>query len=52
VQGPGVTPNLSVVVQDPGEWDPNNSGKIAYEREMKARQLQLSAGDKFCPTQT
>jgi hypothetical protein len=52
VQGPGVTPNLSVLVQDPGAWDPNDPSKIAYERDLKARQLQLSAGDKFCPTQT
>ena len=52
VQGPGVTPNLDVVVQDPGAWDPNDPTKVVYEREMKARQLQLSAGDKFCPTQT
>jgi len=52
VQGPGVTPNLSVVVQDPGKWDPNDPDRVAYEREMKARQLQLSAGDRFCPTQT
>lgn len=52
VQGPGVTPNLSAVVPDHGEWDPNDAAKVAYEREMKARQLQLSQGDKFCPTQT
>ena len=26
--------------------------KMAYEREMKSRQLQLSRGDKFCPGQT
>ncbi len=52
VQGPGVTPNIRVTVQDPGVWDPNDPEKIAYERVMKERQLQLSAGDKFCPTQT
>ena len=52
VEGPGVTPNLSVVVQDPGAWDPGDPDKIAYQRQMKARQLQLSAGDRFCPTQT
>jgi hypothetical protein len=52
VQGPGVTPNLAAVVQDPGAWNPNDPAKVAYEREMKARQLELSAGDKFCPTQT
>lgn len=52
VQGPGVTPNLAPVVQDPGAWDPSDPAKVAYEREMKARQLQLSSGDRFCPTQT
>jgi hypothetical protein len=52
VQGPGVTPNLNVVLQDPGAWNPNDPAKVASERELKARQLQLSEGDKFCPTQT
>jgi hypothetical protein len=52
VQGPGVTPNLAAVVRDPGVWDPNDAAKVAFEREMKARQLVLSAGDSFCPTQT
>src|SRR6266545_4022201 len=52
VEGPGVTPNLGVVVQDPGASDPSDPDKMAYQRQMKARQLQLSAGDKFCPTQT
>jgi hypothetical protein len=52
VLGPGVTPNLSVVVADPGAWDPADSTKMAYQREMKTRQLQLSQGDKFCPGQT
>jgi hypothetical protein len=52
VQGPGVTPNLDVLVPDPGPWNPDDPEKVAYQREMKARQLQLSTGDKFCPTQT
>jgi hypothetical protein len=52
VVGPGVTPNLAVVVADPGAWNPEDPAKVAYERQMKARQLQLSEGDKFCPTQT
>ena len=52
MQGPGVTPNLDVLVPDPGPWNPDDPDKVAYQREMKARQLQLSAGDKFCPTQT
>jgi hypothetical protein len=52
VTGPGVTPNLSVVVDDPGAWNPNDPAKVAYEQQQKARQLELSRGDKFCPTQT
>ena len=52
VVGPGVTPNLAVVVADPGAWNPEDPAKVAFERQMKARQLELSRGDKFCPTQT
>jgi hypothetical protein len=52
VIGPGVTPNLAVVVPDPGGWNPEDPAKVGYEQEMRARQLQLSEGDKFCPTQT
>jgi len=52
VVGPGVTPNLDVTVDDPGTWNPNDPAKMQFENEMKARQLELSQGDKFCPTQT
>jgi len=52
VIGPGVTPNLSVDVPDPGSWDTGDATKMAYQREMKSRQLELSRGDKFCPGQT
>ena len=52
VQGPGVTPNLVATVTDPGAWDPGDASKMRYQQESKARQLQLSQGDKFCPTQT
>ncbi len=52
VQGPGVTPNLLGEVRDPGRWDPGDSAKVQYQAQMKALQLQLSQGDKFCPTQT
>ena len=47
-----MTPNIVGVVKDPGAWDPNNPEKMRFYNEMKARQLQLSQGDKFCPTQT
>src|SRR4051812_13222170 len=52
VLGPGVTPNLVATVDDPGAWDPNDEKKVAYENKMKALQLELSQGDKFCPSQT
>jgi hypothetical protein len=52
VQGPGVTPNLAVVVGDPGRWNPDDPAKAALEERLKARQLELSQGDRFCPTQT
>lgn len=52
VVGPGVTPNLVAEVKDPGAWDPSDPAKVAFENKMKALQLQLSEGDKFCPTQT
>ena len=52
VIGPGVTPNLDVSVRDPGVWNANDPAKAQLENAMRARQLQLSQGDKFCPTQT
>ena len=52
ILGPGVTPNLVGTVRDPGRWDPNDEAKMQFESEMKALQLRLSQGDKFCPTQT
>ena len=52
VQGPGATPNLAVEVPDPGRWNATDAAKVKYEQQMQALQLQLSQGDKFCPTQT
>lgn len=52
VVGPGVAPNLVAQVVDPGPWNPNDPTKVAFENQMRALQLQLSQGDKFCPTQT
>jgi hypothetical protein len=52
VIGPGVTPNLDVQVTDPGAWNPGDSSKMSFQSQMKARQLELARGDKFCPTQT
>ena len=52
VVGPGVTPNLVANVADPGAWNPHDPAKVSFENEMKALQLQLSRGGRFCPTQT
>jgi hypothetical protein len=52
VVGPGVTPNLDVQVDDPGAWNPSDPSKTSFESQMRARQLDLSRGDRFCPTQT
>ena len=52
VVGPGVTPNLDVEIADPGTWDPSDAAKMSFESQMKARQLELSRGDKFCGSQT
>jgi hypothetical protein len=52
VEGPGVTPNVAVTVADPGEWNPADAAKVRLEEQLKALQLKLSQGDKFCPTQT
>ena len=52
VTGPGVTPNLDVQVADPGVWSADDPTKVSFENALKARQLELARGDKFCPTQT
>ena len=52
VTGPGVTPNLDVQVADPGSWNASDPERVSFENQMKALQLELSRGDKFCPTQT
>jgi len=52
VVGPGVTPNLDVRIDDPGNWDANDPAKVSLENAGKARQLELSRGDSFCGSQT
>jgi hypothetical protein len=51
VIGPGVTPNLDLEVADPGAWNANDPAKVQLEARLKARQLELSRGDRFCPSQ-
>ncbi len=51
VPGPGVTPDVEWEGDALGPFDPRNEAQVGYERQMNALLDQLSAGDKFCPTQ-
>jgi hypothetical protein len=51
VPGPGVTPDVEWEGDGLGPFDPRNQAQVAHERDMNALLDQLSAGDKFCPTQ-
>jgi hypothetical protein len=44
--GPGVTPDVSVVVNGLHDFDRNNAADVAYEQQQNA--LQDSLGDKKC----
>lgn len=46
VVGPGVTPDVSVVVNGLHDFDRNNAADVAYEQQQNA--LQDSFGDKKC----
>jgi hypothetical protein len=46
--GPGVTPDVSVTLPGLHDYDPNNSGDVAYERQQNALQDSVAAGDKKC----
>jgi hypothetical protein len=46
VVGPGVTPDVSIVVDGLHDYDRNNSADVAYESRQNA--LQASLGDKKC----
>jgi hypothetical protein len=46
VVGPGVTPDVSIVVNGLHNFDPHNSADVAYENQQNA--LQDSLGDKKC----
>jgi hypothetical protein len=51
VVGPGVTPDVTAEVNDPGTWDANDSQKVAWEKQQLALFDKITAGDKFCQTQ-
>jgi hypothetical protein len=46
VIGPGVTPDVSIVVNGLHDFDRNNAADVAYEQQQNA--LQDSFGDKKC----
>jgi hypothetical protein len=51
VVGPGVTPDVVAEVRDPGAWDPRDADKVAWQHRQLRLFDQVTAGDKFCPTQ-
>jgi len=51
VVGPGVTPDLSAEVAGLGPYDPQNADEAAFEQSQLQLFDQVTAGDKFCPTQ-
>jgi hypothetical protein len=48
VVGPGVTPDVSIVVPGLHNYDGNNASDVAYERQQNALQDQVAAADKKC----
>jgi hypothetical protein len=48
VIGPGVTPDVSVVLPGLHDYDRNNPADVAYERQQNALQDSIAAADKKC----
>jgi hypothetical protein len=48
VEGPGVTPDISTTIADPGDYDPGDPAKIAYEKQQNALLDSILDGDKLC----
>jgi len=46
MEGPGVTPDVTATIGDPGDYDPSDPTKVAYERQQNA--LLDSFDDKLC----
>jgi hypothetical protein len=51
VMGPGVTPDLVAEAASPGRYDPGDPHDVAFEQQQLRRFDQVTAGDRFCPTQ-
>ena len=48
VSGPGVTPDVSVVVPGSHDYNPNNPADVALERQNDALLFSMLGGDKVC----
>jgi hypothetical protein len=48
VVGPGVTPDVSIVVPGLHDFNKNSPGDVAYEAQQNALQDSVAAGDKKC----
>jgi hypothetical protein len=46
--GPGVTPDVSIVVPGLHDYNRNSPGDVAYEQQQNALQDSVAAGDKKC----
>jgi hypothetical protein len=46
--GPGVTPDVSIVVPGLHDYNRNSPGDVAYEQQQNALQDSIAAGDKKC----
>ena len=46
--GPGVTPDVSIVVPGLHDYDRNDAADVAYERQQNSLQDSVAAGDKKC----
>jgi len=51
VLGPGVTPDVVAEVQGLGPYEPTNAAEVAFEQSQLRLYDQVTAGDKFCPSQ-
>jgi hypothetical protein len=46
--GPGVTPDVSIVVPGLHDYNRNSPGDVAYEQQQNALQDSIAAGDRKC----
>jgi hypothetical protein len=48
VNGPGVTPDVSIVVRGLHDYDPQNPADVAYERQQDALLFSMLGSDQVC----